>query len=111
MSVPGCLICAGKGPFEVANKDLTCALILWGDIQRFPDKLSQPCTSFIQVMHPLILPLLLPPVPPAVVVLTLHRPAQIAQFARLCSFRVGLCPSIPITTTTPPMSVLCSCAV
>lgn len=44
-------ISAGKGPFEVASKDLTCALILWADIQHFPDKLSQPCTSFIQVYH------------------------------------------------------------
>ncbi len=40
---------AGKGPFEVASKELTCALILWGDIQHFPEKLSQPCVAFIQV--------------------------------------------------------------
>ena len=66
MGIAGCLVCAGKGPFEVANQDLTCALILWGDIQHFPDKLSQPCTLFIQVMHPLTPPT---PLAPAAVVL------------------------------------------
>ncbi|DBA80162.1 TPA: hypothetical protein ACH3X2_007633 [Trebouxia sp. C0005] len=47
----GCLLfelLTGKGPFEVASKELTCALILWGDIQLFPEKLSQPCVAFIQ---------------------------------------------------------------
>ncbi|KAL3141526.1 hypothetical protein ABBQ32_004775 [Trebouxia sp. C0010 RCD-2024] len=47
----GCLLfelLTGKAPFEVPSKDLTCALILWGDIQHYPDKLSQPCISFIQ---------------------------------------------------------------
>ena len=43
------LHCIGKGPFEVGSKELTCALILWGSIQNFPQKLSQPCTAFIQV--------------------------------------------------------------
>ena len=40
---------SGKGPFEVGSKEVTCALILWGQIQRFPEKMSQPCISFIQV--------------------------------------------------------------
>ena len=98
---------AGKGPFEVANKDLTCALILWGDIQHFPDKLSQPCISFIQVSH------------------VLNHGAFFFALACLCKAQdchlfstqqldclllhfaaVGLCPTIPITTTTPPMVVL-----
>lgn len=39
---------AGKGPFEVANKELTCALILWGTIEQLPDKMSMPCISFIK---------------------------------------------------------------
>ena len=59
------LLPAGKGPFEVASKELTCALILWGDIQHFPEKLSPPCIAFIQVPALLCLQcmtlLLLPP--------------------------------------------------
>ena len=101
-------ISAGKGPFEVASKDLTCALILWADIQHFPDKLSQPCTSFIQVYHASHhTSTSLLPYPN--VLQRFHHTAITHPFHAA----MGMCPTTPITTITPPMLVrssLCSVA-
>uniref|UniRef100_A0A7S0WKQ3 Protein kinase domain-containing protein n=1 Tax=Chlamydomonas leiostraca TaxID=1034604 RepID=A0A7S0WKQ3_9CHLO len=47
----GCLVhevMCGVLPFETEDKLLAAALILWADIQVFPDNLSPQCVSFIQ---------------------------------------------------------------
>ncbi|KAK9807561.1 hypothetical protein WJX72_002550 [[Myrmecia] bisecta] len=38
----------GKGPFEVESKELSCMLILYGEIEKFPAKMSPRAVDFIK---------------------------------------------------------------
>ena len=43
---------AGAPPFETQDKELTWSLIMWGEVESWPEKLSKQCRTFLEV-HPL----------------------------------------------------------
>ena len=43
---------AGAPPFETLDKELTWSLIMWGEVESWPEKLSQQCRAFLQVSCP-----------------------------------------------------------
>ena len=45
--------CAGAAPFETQDKELTWSLIMWGDVESWPEKLSKQCRTFLEVSCPI----------------------------------------------------------
>ena len=43
---------AGAPPFETQDKELTWSLIMWGEVESWPEKLSKQCRTFLEVSCP-----------------------------------------------------------
>ena len=43
---------AGAPPFETQDKELTWSLIMWGEVESWPAKLSKQCRAFLEVSCP-----------------------------------------------------------